>query len=78
VGCLLLASAIWFSSRGAGLSLHEISIALFLSITAPVSAHLLAKAALHLRLASLAPEPDSGAERAGVAESHPAAKERPV
>jgi multicomponent K+:H+ antiporter subunit G len=50
VGSLLLASAIWFSTRGTGLSLHEVLITLFLFITAPVSAQLLAKAALHLRL----------------------------
>ena len=59
VGSLLLASAIWFSTRGEGLSLHEVLVTLFLFITAPVSAHLLAKAALHLRLNSLAPLPES-------------------
>ena len=50
VGSLLLASAIYFSRRGDGLSLHEILVALFLFITAPVGAHLMAKAALHLRI----------------------------
>ncbi len=55
VGCLLIASAVFFSANGDGLSLHEILISLFLFITAPVSAHLLAKAALHRRLSSLAP-----------------------
>ena len=49
VGSLLLASAIFFSRQGEGLSLHEILVALFLFITAPVGAHLMAKAALHLR-----------------------------
>jgi multicomponent K+:H+ antiporter subunit G len=50
VGSLLLASAIHFSDVGAGrLSLHELAIAFFLFITAPVTAHLLAKAALHRR-----------------------------
>jgi len=58
VGSLLLASALWFSTRGTGLSLHEPLVTLFLFITAPVSAHLLAKAALHLRLKSLAALPD--------------------
>ncbi len=57
VGSLLLASALFFSTRGEGMSLHEILITLFLFITAPVSAHLLAKAALHQRLPSLAPPP---------------------
>jgi multicomponent K+:H+ antiporter subunit G len=59
VGSLLLASAVYFSTRGEGLSLHEILISLFLFITAPVSAHLLAKAALHERLPSLAFLPES-------------------
>ena len=57
VGSLLLASALYFSTRGAGFSLHEVLVTLFLFITAPVSAHLLAKAALHLELPSLAMPP---------------------
>lgn len=50
VGCLLIASSIYFSHQGNGLSLHEVLITLFLFITAPVSAHLLAKTALHQNL----------------------------
>lgn len=57
VGSLLVASMLHFSSRGDGLSLHELLVTLFLFITAPVSAHLLSKAALHLRLRSLARVP---------------------
>ncbi|MBX3617383.1 Na+/H+ antiporter subunit G [Nitrosomonas sp.] len=57
VGSLLIASAIFFSSRDTGISLHEVLITLFLFITAPVSAHLLAKAALHLDLHSRAKTP---------------------
>lgn len=71
VGSLLLASAIWFSTRGEGWSLHEVLITLFLFITAPVSAHLLAKAALHLRLASLAPVPESRSEAGAADGSRP-------
>ena len=55
VGCLLIASAVLFSANGDGLSLHEILVSLFLFITAPVSAHLLAKAALHRRISSITP-----------------------
>lgn len=55
IGGILIASALYFSTRGEGLSLHEILITLFLFITAPVSAHLLAKAALHLKIKSIAP-----------------------
>lgn len=58
VGSLLIASAVYFSTRGEGISLHEALVTLFLFITAPASAHLLSKAALHLQLRSLAPLPD--------------------
>jgi len=50
VGSLLVASSIFFSLQGDGVSLHEILVAVFLFITAPVGAHLMAKAALHLRI----------------------------
>jgi multicomponent K+:H+ antiporter subunit G len=58
VGSLLIASALYFSTRGEGISLHEVLVTLFLFITAPASAHLLSKAALHLQLRSLAPLPE--------------------
>ena len=47
VGCVLIASALWFSAMRNTASLHELLITLFLFLTAPVSAHLLIKAALH-------------------------------
>nr|EKT8063761.1 monovalent cation/H(+) antiporter subunit G [Pseudomonas aeruginosa] len=47
---MIIGSVIYFSTQGDGLSLHELLIALFLFITAPVSAHIVAKAALHLKL----------------------------
>jgi multicomponent K+:H+ antiporter subunit G len=56
VGCLLIASSIWFSVLQASVSLHELLITLFLFLTAPVSAHLLVKAALK-RDPSLRPPP---------------------
>ncbi len=59
VGCLLIASTVYFSTRDAGVSLHEILITLFLLITAPVSAHMLAKAALHIEIPSLAKIPEN-------------------
>jgi len=58
VGSLLIASSVYFSTRGEGISLHEGLVTLFLFITAPASAHLLSKAALHLKLRSLAPLPE--------------------
>jgi multicomponent K+:H+ antiporter subunit G len=47
VGAMALASAVYFTATQEGLSLHEIAVMVFLFITAPVSAGLLAKAALH-------------------------------
>lgn len=58
VGCLLIASAIYFSTNAQTISLHEILVTLFLFITAPASAHLMSKAALHLHLHSLAQNPE--------------------
>jgi multicomponent K+:H+ antiporter subunit G len=54
VGGVLLASMLW--------PLRELLITLFLFVTAPVSANLLAEAALHLRVRSTAPPPQD-AER---------------
>jgi len=74
VGALLIASVLYFSTRGEGLSLHELLITIFLFMTAPVSAHLLVKAALHLRVPSVSagpardhghPRPASEARSAG-------------
>lgn len=50
VGALVIGSLIYFSTRGEGLSLHELLITIFLFMTAPVSANMLAKAAMHERL----------------------------
>ena len=49
VGGILIASMLHFSSQGAGLSLHELLVTLFLFTTAPVSAYLVARAMLHQR-----------------------------
>ena len=64
VGSLLVASSVYFSHQGGGLSAHEVLVALFLFITAPVSAHLLSRAALHLKLRSVAPLPGERGEGA--------------
>ena len=50
IGSMLVASALYMSFRGPGLSLHEFMISLFIAITTPVASHLLAKAARHRRL----------------------------
>lgn len=56
VGCVLLASMLWFAFAGAT-SLHELLVALFLFFTAPVSAHLLIKAAMKLEILRPPPPP---------------------
>jgi multicomponent K+:H+ antiporter subunit G len=64
VGGMLLASIVW--SLGGDPSLKELLITLFLFVTAPVSAHLLARAALNRGLRSrapLPPRPPAGGER---------------
>ena len=58
VGCMLIASSLWFSVMQSSVSLHEVLITLFLFLTAPVSAHLLVKAALKLDLAPRPPLPE--------------------
>jgi multicomponent K+:H+ antiporter subunit G len=58
VGGMLAASALYFAAQGLTASPKELLVALFLFMTTPVSAHLLAKAALHLRLRSLAAVPE--------------------
>ena len=56
VGGVLIASMVYHGAQGTLLP-HELLITLFLFVTAPVSANLLAKAALHLRVPSKAPVP---------------------
>jgi len=50
IGSMLIASWLFFALQERQLNLHELLVMVFLFITAPVSAHLLAKAALHLRV----------------------------
>lgn len=50
MGCLLIASMILVTYQQGYLSLHELLITLFLLITAPVTAHMLAKTAMHHEL----------------------------
>lgn len=48
VGAILVASTLFFFYSQATISLHEVLVTLFLFITAPISAHLMAKAAIHI------------------------------
>lgn len=49
VGAILVASIFYFSFKTEYVSTHEILVTVFLFITAPVSALLMAKAALHVK-----------------------------
>ena len=63
VGSILLASSVWFSSTHPGVSLHELLVAGFLFVTAPVSAHLLLQAARRLRGLRPGPPPEGSARQ---------------
>lgn len=48
IGAVLVASTLYFSFEQHGLRIKDLVIALFLFITAPITAHMLAKSAMHL------------------------------
>ena len=52
MGGILVGSIFFFSLTG-GVSVHELLITIFLLITAPISAHMLIKAALHHKLKAI-------------------------
>lgn len=52
IGCLLLGALLYFAMRGS-LSFHELLLTMFVAMTTPVSAHLLARAARHRGLRDL-------------------------
>lgn len=57
VGGMLAASTLYFAAKDPWMQPTELLIALFLFMTTPVSAHLLARAALRRRMYSLAAVP---------------------
>jgi|SRR5690606_26170853 len=57
VGSLLIASVVYFSMNGEGMSFRQALVAVFLFLTAPVSAHLASRAALHLKIRSVSAKP---------------------
>ncbi|MGB5102495.1 MAG: Na+/H+ antiporter subunit G [Steroidobacteraceae bacterium] len=63
IGSILIASALHPGTAGGTPSVHEFLIAVFLAITTPVSAHLLAKAAEHRGLAGARRNADQPAKR---------------
>jgi multicomponent K+:H+ antiporter subunit G len=50
IGSILIASIIFYAFNGQGLLVKEFLITLFLFLTAPITAHMLSKAAIHVRL----------------------------
>jgi multicomponent K+:H+ antiporter subunit G len=78
VGATLAASALWFSGRESGVSLHELLVAAFLFLTAPASAHLLARAALHLGVAERSRWLASWTRRGGERRGDPTVTHAPV
>tara|TARA_B110000467_G_C17937492_1_gene273084 strand:- start:181 stop:513 length:333 start_codon:yes stop_codon:yes gene_type:complete len=50
---LLIAAMLFFSTTEAGLSVKEILISLFLLLTAPISAYMMIKSAIHHKLESI-------------------------
>ncbi len=61
VGCLLVASALFFGTQAGEPDLRPALIAIFLFITAPVSAHLLVKSVLAARKSDRPAPPAAGA-----------------
>jgi multicomponent K+:H+ antiporter subunit G len=47
IGATLIGSLIWFSVQQGSVHIHELVISIFLFLTAPVSAYMMGKAALH-------------------------------
>ena len=50
IGSILVASIIFYTLNGDGLSIKEFLITLFVFLTAPITAHMLSKAAMHVRI----------------------------
>jgi multicomponent K+:H+ antiporter subunit G len=50
IGCTVAGAVVHFSAARHGVSLHQLLVVVFVFMTTPASAHLLAKAALHRRL----------------------------
>ena len=64
VGSCLVGSMIYFPATGANGSAHELLVTLFLFITAPVSANMIAKAHLHRQRYRLDSDSEDGIEQA--------------
>ncbi len=68
LGAILIASMVYFGVVRGTPSLHELLITLFLFISAPVSAYLLAKAGLHLGVPTSAQANSAGSRETATPE----------
>jgi len=50
IGAILMASIVFFSFKESGISIKEFLIILFIFLSAPITANMLSKAALHVRM----------------------------
>ena len=50
IGAILMASIVFFSFKESSISIKEFLIILFIFLSAPITANMLSKAALHLRM----------------------------
>lgn len=62
IGSTLIASMLYFLATDGALSIHEVLITVFLFITAPVTAHFIAKAWLHQNPSERASLPPTGGD----------------
>lgn len=66
VGGVLIASMVFFWATTGLISAHELMISLFLFLTAPITAHFIAKVRLHLdEKRETLPQPQNGSDWAG-------------
>jgi multicomponent K+:H+ antiporter subunit G len=69
VGGALLASMVYFFAFENSLSIHEVLISLFIFLTAPITAHFMAKAYMHTQLGNARTLPKPGKHDWGTFES---------
>lgn len=62
IGCMLIASMLWFGGVHGELSFHELMITLFLFLSAPVTAQMIAKAHILRSKEAQAALPETGCE----------------
>jgi len=71
VACILIASMIFFSVQIGHVNLKEVLISMFLLITAPIAAHMLAKAGLHYKVKMTEPTQNQDLAKKAYLQQHP-------